>query len=161
MYLEKRRIRESTVLDCFGKFDDRDHDTFMETLETLHAEGCRSVVVNLTSVYQLSESNIGLLTFAHEYFTTSEGHFAMVSPLSSVRRDLDKGGVTSVIPTYMAVYDALHRRNAVVNDAALAPEPLYTPRPFGIPPRATEGVEDYAKSQTPDHECVGAGKYTP
>ena len=157
MYLEKRHIRKSTVLDCFGKFDDRDHDTFMQTLETLHAEGCRYVVVNLTSVYHLSENIVGLLKFAHEYFTTSEGQFVMVSPLSSVRRDLDQAGITSTIPTYMAVYDAPHRRNAVVNDAALTQDPVITRRPFGIPARAEDTLED-SEAQTPDNELVGAGE---
>ncbi len=160
MYLEKRHIHESTVLDCYGKFDDHDHDIFMQTLETLHAEGCRYVVVNLTSVYQLSESIIGLLKFAHEYFTTSEGQFVLVSPLSSVRRDLDQAEITRTIPTYMAVYDALHRRNAVVNDEALTSAPLITRRPFGIPARMTE-AQDHAEPQShaPEHDLVGVGEH--
>ena len=156
MYLEKRRIHESTVLDCFGRFNDGDHDVFMQTLETLHAEGCR-YVVNLTSVYQLSESIIGLLKFAHEYFTTSDGQLALVSPLSSVRRDLDQAEITSTIPTYMAVYDALHRRTAVVDDTALAPAPPVIQRPFGIPSNRQQNRDI---SQTPAHaaELVGAGE---
>jgi len=158
MYLEKRHIHESTVLDCFGKFDDHDHDVFMKTLETLHAEGCRYVVVNLTSVYQLSESIIGLLKFAHEYFTTSEGQLAIVSPLSSVRRDLDQAEITSSIPTYMAVYDALHRRTAVVDDTALAPTPLVTQRPFGIPSKGQQTVED-SHDHTHSTELVGTGEH--
>lgn len=160
MYLEKRHIHESTVLDCFGKFDDQDHDVFMQTLETLQAKGCRYVVVNLTSVYQLSESIVGLLKFAHEYFTTSEGQLVLVSPLSSVRRDLDQAEVTSTIPTYMAVYDALHRRNAVVDDTALATTPLVTHRPFGIPshkPQAQEISEEHTHSN--EQELVGAGEH--
>ena len=157
MYLEKRHIRESTVLDCFGKFDDGDHDVFMQTLETLYAEGCRSVVVNLTSVYQLGENIVGLLKFAHEYFTSSDGQFVMVSPLSSVRRDLDQAGITSTIPTYMAVYDALHRRNAVVNDAALTHEPTMTRRPFGMP-SSERDTTCQSETGTPEHELVGAGK---
>lgn len=160
MYLEKRHIHESTVLDCFGKFDDQDHDVFMQTLETLHAEGCRYVVVNLTSVHQLSESIVGLLKFAHEYFTTSEGQLVLVSPLSSVRRDLDQAEITSTIPTYMAVYDALHRRNAVVDDTALATTSLVTHRPFGIPsrkPQAQEISEEHTHSN--EQELVGAGKH--
>lgn len=141
MYLEKRHIHESTVLDCYGKFNDHDHDVFIQILETLNVEGCRYVVVNLTSVYQLSESIIGLLKFAHEYFTMSEGQLVLVSPLSSVRRDLDQAEITATIPTYMAVYDALHRRNAVVNEAALASAPHVTPRPFRIPPHGGETSE--------------------
>ena len=160
MYLEKRHIHTSTVLDCFGKFNDEDHDLFIHTLESLYAEGCRYVVVNLTSVYQLSEGIIGLLTFAHEYFTTSGGQLVLVSPLSSVRRDLDQAEITSTIPTYMAVYDALHRRNAVVNDSALASEPLVTCRPFGIPPHENESQE---RSKEQPHltksELVGVGEH--
>lgn len=159
MYLEKRHIHESTVLDCYGKFEDRDHDVFMQTLETLHAEGCRYVVVNLTSVYQLSDSIIGLLKFAHEYFTTSEGQLVLVSPLSSVRRDLDQAEITCTIPTYMAVYDALHRRNAVVNDAAMDSAPLVTRRPFGIPPHVKETQESSERqADSSEKELVGAGE---
>ncbi len=158
MYLEKRHIHKSIVLDCFGKFDDQDHDVFMQTLETLHAEGCRYVVVNLTSVYQLSESIVGLLKFAHEYFTTSEGQLVLVSPLSSVRRDLDQAEITSSIPTYMAVYDALHRRNAVVDDTALASAPLVTQRPFGIPSHSTQTQEiSEEHTHSTEQELVGAG----
>ena len=160
MYLEKRHIHESTVLDCFGKFGDQDHDVFMQTLESVHAGGCRYVVVNLTSVYQLSESIIGLLKFAHEYFSTSEGQLVLVSPLSSVRRDLDQAEITSTIPTYMAVYDALHRRNAVVDDTALASStPLVTRRPFGIPSRGEE-TRKHTKKRThsTENELVGVGE---
>ncbi|MDT7043019.1 STAS domain-containing protein [Candidatus Nitronereus thalassa] len=158
MYLEKRHINESTVLDCFGKFEDQDHDLFMRTLEAVYAEGCRYVVVNLTSVYQLSDNIIGLLKFTHEYFTTSEGQLALVSPLSSVRRDLDQAEITSTIPTYLAVYDALHRRNAVVDDSALTPEPLPTRRPFGIPPKSQEDREiSKHPTRVTEQELVGVG----
>jgi anti-anti-sigma regulatory factor len=158
MYLEKRHIHESTVLDCFGKFEDQDHDMFMHTLESVYAEGGRHVVVNLTSVYQLSESIVGLFKFAHEYFTTSEGQIALVSPLSSVRRDLDQAEITSTIPTYLAVYDALHRRNAVVDDAALASEPLPTRRPFGIPPKSqNDGEISEKQARLNENELVGVG----
>ena len=160
MYLEKRHIKNAIVLDCYGKFDDHDHDIFMQTLESLHAEGCRDVVVNLTSVYHLSESIIGLLKFAHEYFTTSEGRFFLVSPLSSVRRDLDQAEITCTIPTYMAVYDALHRRNAVVNEAALDSAPLFTRRPFGIPPQG-QGIREIPDSPThsKENDLVGVGEH--
>jgi anti-anti-sigma factor len=161
MYLEKRHISKSTVLDCYGKFNDHDHDHFMQTLETLYAEGCRYVVVNLTSVYQLSDSIMGLLKFAHEYFTTSDGQLVLVSPISSVRRDMDQAEITSTIPTYMAVYDALHRRNAVVNDAALTAEPMITRRPFGIPLREDEAQEHLeSQSHLTENELVGIGEHT-
>ncbi len=160
MYLEKRHINESTVLDCYGKFTDHDHDVFMQTLETLNAEGCRYVVVNLTSVYQLSESIIGLLKFALEYFTSSEGQLVLVSPLSSVRRELDRAEITASIPTYMSVYDALHRRNAVVNEAALVSAPLVTPRPFEIP---SHGEDTFVQSEPHTHlienELIGVGEH--
>jgi len=115
MYFEKRHIREATVLDCFGKFCEEDHDRFMETLESLHKEGCRYLVVNLTSVYQISESISGLFKFAHEYFSVDDGHIGLVSPLSSVRQTLDRAEVSSLIPTYLTVYDSLHRRQAILN----------------------------------------------
>ena len=120
MYFEKRHIREATVLDCFGKFCEEDHDRFMQILESLHKEGCRYLVVNLTSVYQISESITGLLSFAHEYFSVSDGKIALVSPLSSVRQTLDQSEITTLIPTYMTVYDSLHRRQAILNTALAA-----------------------------------------
>ena len=118
------------------------------------------MVVNLTSVYQLSESIIGLLKFAHKYFTINDGQLVLVSPLSSVRRDLDQAEITATIPTYMAVYDALHRRNAVANNAALASTPRVTPRPFGIPPHVEE-TSEHSEPHTHliENELVGVGEH--
>jgi len=111
-------------------------------------------------VYQLSESIIGLLKFAHEYFTSSEGQLVLVSPLSSVRRDLDQAEITASIPTHMAVYDALHRRDAVVNETALASTPLVTPRPFRIPPQVEE-TSEHSEPHTHmiENELVGVGEH--
>ena len=80
-------------------------------------EGCRYLVVNLTSVYQISESISGLFKFAHEYFSVDDGHIGLVSPLSSVRQTLDRAEVSSLIPPYLTVYDSLHRRQAILNTA--------------------------------------------
>ena len=120
MYFEKRHIREATVLDCFGRFGEEDHDRFMQTFEALHREGCRYLVVNLTSVYQVSETINGLLKFAMEYFSADDGQVALVSPLSSVRQTLDQTNITHLIPTYLTVYDSLHRRQAILNKPTLA-----------------------------------------
>ena len=69
MYLEKRHIHKSTVLDCYGKFNDHDHDVFMHTLETLHAEGCRYVVVNLTSVLSDGLESMGSATAMPDFLS--------------------------------------------------------------------------------------------
>lgn len=151
MYFEKRHIREATVLDCFGKFCEEDHDLFMQIFETLHKEGCRYLVINLTSVYQISESITGLLKFAHEYFSVSDGKVALVSPLSSVRQALDQSDITTLIPTYMTVYDSLHRRQAILNKP--------TPADGPSPETATLPSEDDDPTPRTEHtadEMVGA-----
>lgn len=127
MYFEKRHIREATVLDCFGKFGEEDHDRFIQTFETLHKEGCRYFVVNLTSVFQVGDNITGLLKFAHEYFSAGDGNLALVSPLSSVRQALDQADITNLIPTYMTVYDSLHRQQAILNKTMVANNPSPEP----------------------------------
>ena len=89
MYLEKRQIHQTTVLDCYGRFDEDDHDPFMNVFETLHSEGCNHLIINLTSIYQLDAKVIHLLRFAHEYFTTSSRQLTLVCPLTAARRELD------------------------------------------------------------------------
>ncbi len=147
MYFEKRHIREATVLDCFGRFSEEDHDPFMQTFESLYKEGCRYLVVNLTSVYQVSENITGLLKFAYEYFSVGEGKVALVSPLSSVRQTLNQTDITNLIPTYMTVYDSLHRREASVNKPILAnsalPEPGMESSGVEIPtPKTEQNVDE-------------------
>ncbi|MEC4674346.1 MAG: STAS domain-containing protein [Nitrospirota bacterium] len=147
MYFEKRHIREATVLDCFGRFSEEDHDPFMQTFESLYKEGCRYLVVNLTSVYQVSENITGLLKFAYEYFSVGEGKVALVSPLSSVRQTLNQTDITNLIPTYMTVYDSLHRREASVNKPILAnsasPEPGMKSSGVEIPtPKTEQNVDE-------------------
>lgn len=146
MYFEKRHIREATVLDCFGRFSEDDHDPFIQTFESLYKEGCRYLVVNLTSVYQVSENITGLLKFACEYFSVGDGKVALVSPLSSVRQTLNQTDITNLIPTYMTVYDSLHRRQASVNKPTLAnspsPEPDLQSSGVDVPaPRTEQNVE--------------------
>ena len=151
MYFEKRHIREATVLDCFGKFCEEDHDLFMQIFETLQKEGCHYLVINLTSVYQISETITGLLKFAHEYFSVSDGKVALVSPLSSVRQTLDQSEITTLIPTYMTVYDSLHRRQAILNKPTLSP----TPSP-GAATLANDAEDTAHQTQHTADEMVGA-----
>lgn len=120
MYLEKRPLQRATVLDGYGSFNEEDHEPFIKTLETLHTQGCRHLVVNLTSVYHLDGNMIGVLKFAHDYFTSGNGELSLVCPLSAVRCELEAAGIPSLIPTYMTVYDSLHRRNTALKKSAIA-----------------------------------------
>ena len=151
MYFEKRHIREATVLDCFGRFGEDDHDRFIQTFEELHKEGCRYLVVNLTSVYQVSENIGGLLKFANEYFSAGEGKVALVSPLSSVRQTLDQTAITNLIPTYMTVYDALHRRQAILNKQTIANSLSADP-----PEQSSDTAATTSKTEQSVDDMVGA-----
>lgn len=121
MYLEKRKMMPATILDCYGKFDNEDNDQFMAAIESIQAEECQHLVVNLTSVYSLNQNTVDLLSFAHEFYAASGGRLALVSPHTAARRDLEQAEITKKIPTYRTVYDALHRQNAVVDKTALPP----------------------------------------
>ena len=151
MYFEKRHIREATVLDCFGRFGEEDHDRFMQTIEAIYKEGCRHLVINLTSVYQVSECVTGLLKFALEYYSIGDGKVALVSPLSSVRQTLDQSDITDLIPTYMTVYDSLHRRQAILNKPTPMTNSSAEPTEASVESNLTPSSPD----QTVD-EMVGA-----
>ncbi|WP_447970044.1 STAS domain-containing protein [Nitrospira sp. M1] len=109
MYIDQRHQPEAVILDCCGRFDETDHDHFVETIEQLHTGGHDHVVVNLTSLYFLDPKVISVLHFAYEYFQDNEGSLSLVSPLSAVRNELNIAHVPETIPTYPTVYDALHR----------------------------------------------------
>ena len=120
MYLEQRTMNKSTVLDCYGKFEEQDNDQFMTTIEGLLAEGCQHVVLNLSSVYRVDENILNLLTFAFDFYVSSGAQLTLVTPQSAVRGNLEKANIHKVIPTYLTVYDALHRQKAVVDKTPLA-----------------------------------------
>lgn len=109
MYIDQRHQTDSAILDCCGRFDETDHERFMEAIEDLHSQGYRHVVVNLTSLYFLDPKVVSLLHFAYEYFQENSGSLSLVSPLSAVRNELNLANVPESIPTYPTVYDALHR----------------------------------------------------
>ena len=109
MYIDERERNGVTVLELCGRFDESDHDRFMEAIENLHNRGCRHVVLNLSSLYFLDPVVINLLHFAHEYFQATSREFALVSPISTVRNELNLAKVSRTIPIYASVYDALHR----------------------------------------------------
>ncbi|RMH04840.1 MAG: hypothetical protein D6704_10325 [Nitrospirae bacterium] len=129
MYLEKRYINHATVLDCYGAFEPEDHAAFLQAFETIHAEGCRHLVINLTSVYRIAPDSIPLLQFAHDYFVGSEGRISLVSPLSAVRQQLERARIPHRIPTYLSVYDALHRPNALTPTLLTSYEPCNSSSP--------------------------------
>ena len=115
MYLEQRTMNKATVLDCYGKFEEQDNDQFMQTIESLHAGGCQHLVLNLSSVYRVDENILNLLTFAFDFYVSSGAQLTLVTPQSAVRSDLENADIHKTIPTYLTVYDALHRRKAVVD----------------------------------------------
>lgn len=113
MHIDQRALNGATVLDLCGRFDETDHDQFMEVMENLHARGCRHIIVNLSSLYFLDPIVIRLLQLSHDYFSENSGDLVLVSPLSSVRNELNLANVPNTIPVYSSVYDALHRRYTV------------------------------------------------
>ncbi|GJL56134.1 MAG: hypothetical protein NPIRA02_32660 [Nitrospirales bacterium] len=113
MYIDQRHQPGAIILDCCGRFDETDHDYFVETIEKLHTGGHNHIVVNLTSLYFLDPKVISVLHFAHEFFQDNNGSLSLVSPLSAVRNELNIANVPDSIPTYPTVYDALHRPHII------------------------------------------------
>ena len=109
MYCEQRERNGATVVECFGRFDEEDTNNFVQTLEQLHAQGCRHVIIDLSPVYYLDPKAINLLLFAQEFFQAHGGTVGLVSPLSSVRNELIRGKIPQAIPTFESLYSALHR----------------------------------------------------
>ncbi len=112
MYCEQRDRNGSTILECFGRFDESDANQFIQTLEHLQAQGSRHIVINLTPIYYLDQKVIPLLFFSQEFFQDHGGSVAIVSPLSAVRNELIQGHILDAIPTFESLYDALHRPHA-------------------------------------------------
>jgi len=119
MYCEQREQNGAMILECFGRFDEEDSNHFIQTLESLHGQGLRNIVINLSPVYYLDPKVGKLLLFAQDFFQEHGGTVSLVSPLSSVRNELIDGHVSDAIPTFESLYDALHRPHA-----AYAEQPL-------------------------------------
>ncbi len=112
MYCEQRDRNGATILECFGRFDEEDTNHFIQTLEQLHGQGCRQIIINLSPVYYLDPKVISLLLFAQEFFQDHGGSVCLVSPLSSVRNELIRGKIPETLPTFESLYSALHRPHA-------------------------------------------------
>jgi len=111
MYIEERKTAAATILDCCGRFDEADQAPFIQTIEKLQSHGCRHLVINMTSLYHLDHRALDLLYFAHDFLQSNSGRLALVSPLSTVRNELDRANVPATIPTFASIYDALHREH--------------------------------------------------
>ena len=109
MYCEQRKRNGTTILDCFGRFDEGDSNQFLQILEQLQGQGARNIVLNMESIYYLDPKATTLLSFAQEFFLKHGGTVVIVSPLSSVRNELIRGNILNAIPTFESLYDALHR----------------------------------------------------
>lgn len=109
MYCEQREINGTTIVECFGRFEEEDTSHFIQTLEQLHGHGLRNIIFNLSPVFYLDPKVINLLLFAQEFFHAHGGTICLVSPLSSVRNELIQGNIPESIPTFESLYSALHR----------------------------------------------------
>ncbi len=114
MYCEQREHNGATIVECFGRFDEADTNHFIQTLEQLHGQGCRQIIINLSPVYYLDPKVTNLLLFAQEFFREHEGTVCLVSPLSSVRNELIRGDIPDKIQTFETLYNALHRPHSAL-----------------------------------------------
>jgi len=112
MYCEQRERNGTTIVECFGRFDEEDTNHFIHTLEQLHGQGVRNIVLNLFPVFYLDPKVVNLFLFAQEFFQAHGGMVFLVSPLSSVRSELIRGNIPDTIPTFESLYSALHRPHA-------------------------------------------------
>jgi len=119
MYCEQRERNEATIVECFGRFDEEDTNHFIQTLEQLHGQGLRHIIINLSPVYYLDPKVASLLLFAQEFFNDHGGTVCLVSPLSSVRNELIRGNIPDAIPTFESLYNALHRPHAAYTQPRL------------------------------------------
>jgi anti-anti-sigma factor len=109
MYCEKRERNGTTILECFGRFDEADTNQFVKTLEQLQSQGIRHIILNLSPVYYLDPKVVNLIVFAHQFIQAHSGTFSLICPLSSVRNELVRGKIHDIIPTFESLYDAMHR----------------------------------------------------
>lgn len=119
MYCEQRERNEATIIECFGRFDEEDTNHFIQTLEQLHGQGFRHIIINLSPVYYLDPKVVSLLLFAQEFFQAHGGTVCLVSPLSSVRNELIRGNIPDAIPIFESLYSALHRPHAAYAQPSL------------------------------------------
>ncbi len=112
MYCEQRERNGTTIVECFGRFDEEDTNHFIQTLEQLQGHGLKNIVLNLSPVFYLDPKVVHLLHFAQEFFQDHGGTFCLVSPLSSVRNELIRGKIPETISTFESLYSALHRPHA-------------------------------------------------
>jgi anti-anti-sigma factor len=109
MYCEQRERNGTTILECFGRFDEEDTNQFIQTLEQLQSQGIGHIILNLSPVYYLDPKVINLLFFAQQFIQAHAGTISLISPLSSVRNELIRGKIHDTIPTFESLYDAMHR----------------------------------------------------
>ncbi len=114
MYCEQRERNNATILECFGRFDEEDTNHFIQTLEQLHGQGIRQVIINLSPVYYLDPKAVSLLLFAQDFFQAHGGTVCLVSPLSSVRNELILANIPDTIPTFETLFSAFHRPHAAL-----------------------------------------------
>ncbi len=114
MYCEQREKNGTTILECFGRFDEEDINHFIQTLEQLQSQGSTNIIINLSPVYYLDPKVVNLLIFARDFLASHGGSFCIVSPLSSVRNELIRGNIPDSIPTFESLYSALHRPHAAL-----------------------------------------------
>jgi anti-anti-sigma regulatory factor len=119
MYCEQRKKNETTILDCFGRFDEADTNQFIQMLEQLQNQGIQHLILNLSPVYYLDPKVVKLLFFGQQFIQANSGTFSVISPLSSVRNELIRGKIPDTIPTFDTLYDAMHRPHSVYPECSI------------------------------------------
>lgn len=119
MYCEQRERNGTTIVECFGRFDEEDTNHFMQTLEQLQGQGLKNIVLNLSTIFYLDPKVLKLLLFAQEFLQAHGGTVSLVSPISAVRNELIRGNIPDSIPTFESLYSALHRPHAAYSHSSL------------------------------------------
>lgn len=118
MYCEQRERNGTTILECFGRFDEEDTNQFVQTLEQLQSQGIGHIILNLSPVYYLDPKVVNLLFFAQQFIQAHAGTISLISPLSSVRNELIRGKIHDIIPTFESLYDAMHRPHSAYGECS-------------------------------------------
>ena len=122
MYLTYRQIRNATIVECCGRFDEEDQSLFLKAIEDLHEQGCRYVVIDLASLYFLHPNVISLIELSHDLIQSGGGRFVLMArPVSAVYQELESSNIADRVPLCKSVYDALHRQDAATQNTVLAP----------------------------------------
>lgn len=112
MQLRQRQEGTAAVVDLEGRFDFSARREFKETMERLHEQGQRQIILDLSAVSFIDSSALGMLVVAHQNMKLKQGQILLVNPQTYVRQILDLANVPKMIPVYNSVQDALSPQSA-------------------------------------------------